>query len=206
MRLHKTATTVIVAVSLVFGTVTVASAGNVGWNNPDLIDISHWFEDDYDWSSWAWIHQSDATNYASGSDTVDTNSGYFSYYSNVRITLGWNLYEADKVTRSSKKGDQSQKKYVRLEIKLDNFYNNISHSTSAFPEKCKASTSVKTNKEGDIAQTNWNVDCKLGEDDFPNIPPAAMERLQDLFGKDVINAKSGKVKIKGKTDDVINLP
>ncbi len=207
MRLQRTVMTLLLAVSFVFGAATLgtdASAGIGGWDNPDLLDIESGFSDD-DGYNWAYINQSEDSNFAYGSIWTSTGSGYFSYLSSGAIGLSWNLYEADKVTRSDKKGDLSQKKNVRLAFHIyTDYYGYSSTYSSAFPEKCKASTNVKADKEGDLTQVSWNADCKLDDGDF-DLPDAMAERLQELFGKKVVNAKSGKVKIKGKAKENLNV-
>ncbi len=205
MRLQRTVMTMLVAVSFVFGAATLGTDASAGWNNPDLLDIDRWFADDDASANQGYIYHSGYSNYASGSIWADTGSGYFSYLSSGAVGLSWDLYEADKVTRSDKKGDLSQKKNVRLAFHIYTYdYGYVSTYSTAFPEKCKASTNAKADKEGDLTQVSWNVDCKLDDGDF-DLPDAMAESLQEIFGKKVVNAKSGKVKIKGKAKESINV-
>ncbi len=207
MRLHRKTMSLFIAMSFVFGASTlgtVASAGiiPIGWDNPDLLDIERWFSSD-DVYSGAFVRQTGVTNSAAGSGYAATNSGYFSNYSNGSLVLSWDLFAPDKVTRSDRKGDLSQKTYVRLQVSVYTTYYSSTSWTTAFPEKCKASTNVKADKSGDFTQANWSVNCKVEPGDFPSMSDEMAERLEEIFGKKIINAKSGKVKVKGKAKDTL---
>ncbi len=186
----KTLASLLVAVGLMAGgAIFGATDASAGWNNPDLLHIDRTFFDDEDYPyNTAYIIHSGNQNAADGSLYDVNNQG--------PVWLYWDLYEADKVTRSHKKGSSSQKSWVLLGVYA---YGSSTFSTSDAIEKCKGKTDVNAAKNGDITLVTWSVDCKLDTDDWNSLTQSQAERLETLFGKKVFNTKNGRVKIKGKS-------
>ncbi len=196
MTLGKTLASLLVAVGLMAGgAIFGATDASAGWNNPDLLDVDTTFWDDDDYSNWAFVSHSGDENEANGS--------IFDYNNQGPVWLSWELYEADKVTRSDKKGSNSQKSWAAFGVYA---YGSSTFSTSDISEKCKAKTDVKADKNGTITQVTWDANCKLDTDDWTSLTQSQAERIETLFGKKVFNAKNGKIKIKGKAKDSIGGP
>ncbi len=197
MTLGKTLASLLVAVGLMAGgAIFGATDASAGWNNPDLLDVASTFYDDDDYSyNGAFISHS--------GDQNEANGGIYDVNNQGPVWIWWDLYEADKVTRSDKKGSNSQKSWVAFGVTA---YGTSTFTTSDIGEKCKAKTDVKADKEGDLTQVTWSADCKLDSDDWSSLTESQAERLETLFGKKVFNSKSGKIKIKGKAKETLDAP
>jgi hypothetical protein len=181
----------VTTMSMVFGA-TIASAGFAG--RPDLADVDSTFYSDNDSFNWAWMSQDGNRNSASGAVSAVEGGVTFA-------GVGWDLYEPDKVKRSSSGGSMSQKKWVNLGIYTYTYTSAGTFSTSGTVETCKATTKYKADKKTPgfpATGANWSVSCKKLEDTGITLPVPVEARLRALFDKKVINLDKGTVKIKGK--------
>jgi len=191
MRLAKTLTMLLVCGGLVVG----AGVAKAGWSSSGaLLDIYSYFYDttknNENWNT-AWVEQYGAWNTASG-------TGY-NYDSLGWVAIEWDLYEPNKVNRSSNNGQIGQKEYVWMQARTQTGEAS-SWYTSNIIEKCKADTKVNVKKDGSLSNATWNVNCKPQEGEI-TISEVRALRLQQLLGKNVIKNNGVAIKGKCKSDD-----
>jgi len=162
------------------------------------MDIYSYFYDttknNTNWNS-AFILDYAQTNRASGSVYNADSLGW--------VSLEWDLFEPNKVSRSSKSAQMGQKGYVWLRARSGT--EGVNYSSEALIEKCKANTKVNEKKDGSLSKGSWDVSCKVQNE--IDISTTRAERFQTLLGKKVIG-NNGTVKIKGqcKSEDCRSTP
>jgi hypothetical protein len=199
---------------------TAAWAGHM--SRPDLVDIDDSFVDSKNLvtENTAYINVGQPNgSYQSAEGELRGTASAGGVYS--QVTVWWDLYEADKVTRKDKDAKLDQKKWLQVGVSasLDtggtasdttfSTYVNGSSATSGGVvttdnndvEKCKAQVSAKAVKPGgrmaSLDSAKWKVDCQ-GALTAMNLPSPVTLRLVALLDKKLVDVEKDKIKIKGQ--------